>query len=273
MQNQTLSDPTEGNAALKLEAQRKWQILIKVEESFLCQRSKVTWVKEEDMNSAYFHRMVATRKTINHIHYLIAADGSRIETQKEISEHCVEYFSELLGSEQEPQMLIQEDMDLLLPYRCSQAQKISLEKQFTKEEIRSAFFSLPRNKTCEPDGFPAEFFTGCWSIIGPEVTEAVEEFFSSGIMLKQWNATNLVLIPKISNASSTSDFRPISCLNTIYKVISKLLASRLQLILTQVISLSQSAFMRGRLLGENILLATELVHGYNKRNIELSAMH
>jgi len=90
--------------------------------------------------------------------------------------------------------------------------------------------------------------------------------------LKQWNATSLVLIPKITNASRSTDFRPISCLNTVYKVIAKLIASKLQTILSHVISPSQSAFMPGRLLAENVLLATELVQGYNRSNIESRAM-
>lgn len=136
-----------------------------------------------------------------------------------------------------------------------------MKQMFTKEEIRVTFFALPRNKTAGPDGFSAEFFT-----------EDVEEFFILGKLLKQWNATSLVLIPKITNATSTSDFRPISCLNTVYKVISKLLATRLRLILSEVISHSQSAFMPGRLLAENFLMATELVHGYNRRDLEPSAM-
>ncbi|CAA7028173.1 unnamed protein product [Microthlaspi erraticum] len=122
-----------------------------------------------------------------------------------------------------------------------------------------------------PDGYSAEFFIGCWNVLGAEVREAVMEFLTSGRILKQWNST-LVLIPKTTNASSTSDFRPISCLNTAYKVISKLLANRLQGILSKVISNPQSAFMLGRLIAENVLLATEIVHGYNWRNIEPRGM-
>ena len=98
--------------------------------------------------------------------------------------------------------------------------------------------------------------------MGPEVTAAVLEFFRSGKLLKQWNCANLVLIPKKLNASLKTDFRPISCLNTVYKVISKLLATRLKDILPLMISKAQSAFLPGRLLAENVLLATDLVNGY-----------
>lgn len=154
----------------------------------------------------------------------------------------------------------------------SEDQQLFLKAPFSSEEIRDAFYSLPRNKTSGPGGYPAEFFISCWSIVGGEVTAAIKEFFSSGKLLKQWNATTLVLIPKICNASRPSEFRPISCLNTLYKVISKLLANRLKILLPDVISHSQSAFIPGRLLSENVLLATEIVHSYNRKNIDPRGM-
>lgn len=80
------------------------------------------------------------------------------------------------------------------------------------------------------------------------------------------------MIPKINNASNTSDFRPISCLNTVYKVISKLLAARLKSLVPEVISSSQYDFMHGRLLAENVLLPTDLVQGYNLSRSENKAM-
>lgn len=140
------------------------------------------------------------------------------------------------------------------------------------QETKEVFFSLPRNKTSGLDGYSSEYFSSCWQIIGPEVTKAVQKFFRSGTMLHQWNATTLVLIPNITNASSTSDFRPIFCLNTVYKVVSKLISNRLKAVLPRVISQAQSAFMHGRLLAENVLLATNLVKGYNSSTSESKAM-
>ena len=180
-----------------------------------------------------------------------------------IQQLCVDYFSNLLGGLVSHPLFQQADLDLLFDFRCTADQAAVFEKKFTPEEIRNAFFSMPKNKTGGSDGYSVEFFTASWSIIGPEVTDAILEFFESGCLLKQWNSASLVLIPKIPNASSTSDFRPISCLNTVYKVISKLLASRLLDILPLMISKSQSAFLPGRLLAENVLLATDLVNGYN----------
>lgn len=164
-------------------------------------------------------------------------------------------------------MFVQSDVDLLFNFKCTDEQVMDFEKGFSTMYIKEAFFSLPRNKTGGPDGYSTEFFIASWSVIGTEVTEAIMEFFRSGKLLKQWNSANLFLIPKKPNASHPSEFRSISCLNTVYKVISKLLASRLKEILPLMISKSQSAFLPGRLLAENVLLATDLVNGYNTQNL------
>lgn len=63
------------------------------------------------------------------------------------------------------------------------------------------------------------------------------------------------------------DYRLIVCCNLIYKFISKILANRLKVLLPAVIEHNQSAFMKGRLLPENVLLATEIVNGYHLSNV------
>lgn len=267
-----LSDPSQANAENELEAQRKCEILSQAEESFFFQKSSISWLGEGDKNTAYFHRIASTRQSINHIHFLEDEAGNGIDSQLGIQDHCVSFFKDLLCSDESSILFFQEDITSILNYSCSVDQKVKLESDFTIEEIKAAFFSLPRNKSSGPDGYCAEFFTICWSVIGAEVVSAVAEFFRSGTLLKQWNATTLVLIPKIQNVSRVTDFRPISCLNTMYKVISKLLADRLKSILPSVISHCQSAFMPGRLLSENVLLASEIVQGYNRKNIAPRAM-
>jgi len=237
-QDLTLANPTGTNAVSELEAQRKWLALSSAEESFFHQRSRVSWFADGDSNTRYFHRMVDSRKSFNTINSLVDSNGLLIDSQQGILDHCVSYYEKLLGEADSSLLMEQEDMNLLLTYRCSLSQCNELERLFTDEEIKAAFKSLPRNKTSGPNGFSTEFFRDSRGIVGPEVLAAIREFFVSGQLLKQWNATTLVLIPKTSNASSVSDFRPISCLNTLYKVISKLLTGHLQGLLSKVIGQS-----------------------------------
>lgn len=101
----------------------------------------------------------------------------------------------------------------------------------------------------------------------------VSEFFTNGRLLKDINNnTAISLIPKIPEAYKLGDFRPISCCDLIYKVESKIISNRLKEVLMDRISPSQSAFFKGRSLGDNVLLSSELIRDYGKANCEKSSM-
>lgn len=131
-----MSEPSTQNATLELQAQQKWLLLVKAEDNFFLQRSRVQWLANRDCNTAYFHQMMNMRRATYHIHYLIVPSGERFDTQSGVMNHCIEYFSTLLGDIEEPRMFIQEDMDLLLPNKCSDDQKCALTKPFTRAEIK-----------------------------------------------------------------------------------------------------------------------------------------
>ncbi|KAK4384083.1 Transposon TX1 uncharacterized protein [Sesamum angolense] len=79
-----------------------------------------------------------------------------------------------------------------------------------------------------PDGYSSGFFKAAWPVVGEEITAAVMDFFTTGRLLKQVNATLITLIPKVSAPSLVADFRPISCCNVIYKIITKILVIRIR---------------------------------------------
>jgi len=123
---------------------------------------------------------------------------------------------------------------------------------------------MNKSKAPGPDGFFADFFHNAWLVVGDSICEAVMEFFSTGKLLREVNATILTLVPKKPNPASMGDYRPISCCNLVYKCITKILANRLIPGLEDVISFNQGAFIPKRSIAENILLAQELVCNYHK---------
>ena len=118
-----------------------------------------------------------------------------------------------------------------------------------------------------PDGMPALFYHSFWHIIGSQVTNAVLSCLNSCKIPESINHTFITLIPKVPSPKRMSDFRPISLCNVIYKIMSKVIANRLKPILSKIISETQSAFVLGRLITDNVLVAFETLH-YMKTRCE-----
>ncbi|KAL2250283.1 UNVERIFIED_CONTAM: hypothetical protein Sindi_2150600 [Sesamum indicum] len=124
-----------------------------------------------------------------------------------------------------------------------------------------------RNKALGPDGYSSGFFKAAWLIVGDEVTRAVLDFFNTGKLLKQVNYTLRAVIPMVHSPITVADFRLIFCCNVLYKVIAKLLVQRLSVVLGKLVSPCQAAFIPGRIIKDNIMIAQELFTGYKQRRL------
>lgn len=133
-------------------------------------------------------------------------------------------------------------------------------KPFTAEEVREALFMMGANKAPGPDGLTAGFYQYHWEELGPGVTVAVLDFLNGGDMPECINRTTIVLIPKLKHPQEMKDFIPISLCTVVYKICSKLLANRLRGFLDDIVAEEQSAFVPGRLITDNVLVAYECTH-------------
>ena len=107
-----------------------------------------------------------------------------------------------------------------------------LSRPYSSEEVRTALFQMGLTKAPGPDSMNAIFYKKkIWHIVRTGVTNAVLDFLHTSHMVPDINYTHIVLIPKVKKPKKMADFRPISLCNVIYKIISKVLANRLKLIL------------------------------------------
>ena len=92
------------------------------------------------------------------------------------------------------------------------------------------------------------------------MSQAILSCLNSGIIPPNLNHTYITLIPKVKNPQKVTDFRPIALCNVLYKLVSKVLANKLKIILPDIISDSQSAFQAYKEISDNILVAYESLH-------------
>ncbi|GKA89934.1 RNA-directed DNA polymerase, eukaryota, partial [Tanacetum coccineum] len=134
------------------------------------------------------------------------------------------------------------------------------ERSVSREEIRLAVWNCGENKSPGPDGYTFEFFRKYWNIVGPDLCEVVEYFFETCLFPKGCNSSFVALIPKVADAKSVNDFRPISLIGSVYKVVTKVLANRLALVIEDLVSDTQSAFVANRQILDGPFILNEILH-------------
>jgi Reverse transcriptase (RNA-dependent DNA polymerase) len=139
-----------------------------------------------------------------------------------------------------------------------------LEQPITLEEIKNVIFEANGRKAPGPDGIPFSFYQTFWETINTDLFHIIKAFENHSLELSKINHTIITLIPKTSDANTIQQYRPISLINCSCKVISKLLANRLTPIMDQLIDHSQTTFIKGRSIFDNIISAQEILFQVRK---------
>jgi len=144
--------------------------------------------------------------------------------------------------------------------------KDSLTKEIDEEEVSRSVWALQPDKAPGPDGFPICFYQTFWGIIKKYLIKMLKWTQRKCKVGGYTNATHLALIPKENRPSSFARFRPISLCNSSYKILSKVIASRLKPFLPSLISENQGGFLANRHISDTILLVQEAIHSSQSRN-------
>jgi hypothetical protein len=255
---------TDENEAKAKEMAMVIELLLEQEEIYWLQRSRANWLQHGDQNTSFFHNFASARRKKNYIERLRNDENDWVEGTNFLKPLVQQYFSNLFTSEvnETDQVLLDKIMPKVTPLMNEQ-----LLAPFSPEDVKNAVFSIGDYKAPGPDGLHAIFYNFFWIICGEEVTHEVLQALNTGVILEGWNDTAVVMIPKVDDPELVTQFRPISLCNVIYKIISKMLALRLKVILPKIISPMQSAFVPGRLITDNVLMAYESIHAIkNKRS-------
>ncbi|CAA7014948.1 unnamed protein product [Microthlaspi erraticum] len=251
------------------EATKKLHEALKSEEVFWKQKSRVMWLREGDRNSKFFHAATKQRRARNRIARLKNEQGQLEETEEGIVAVATRYFRHLFETSNPEEIeLVLSKVKIIITDTMNEA----LTRPVTENEVKIALFAMHPEKAPGLDGMTALFYQKFWDLLKEDIVRMVNEFLIDGTIVPGMNETNICLIPKKEKPQEMVQFRPISLCNVSYKIIYKLLCQRLKKILPNFISETQSAFVAGRQITDNILIAQELFHslrtnpgGRNKR--------
>ncbi|GJY41330.1 putative RNA-directed DNA polymerase, eukaryota, reverse transcriptase zinc-binding domain protein [Tanacetum coccineum] len=218
------------------------------------QKAKIQWAVEGDENSKFFHGIV-NRKRANLAVKGIMIDGDWVDDPSRVKDEFRNHFAARF---QDPG-ICHGKINFSFPNRLNHEQSTELESSITREEIRKAVWGCGENKSPGPDGFTFEFFCKFWSVVGPDFCTAVEWFFDHASFSIGCNSSFIALIPKSLDPKSVGDYRPISLIRSMYKVITKILATRLSVVISDIISDVQTAFLPNRQILDGPFIINELL--------------
>ncbi|KAL0283468.1 UNVERIFIED_CONTAM: hypothetical protein Sangu_2888100 [Sesamum angustifolium] len=207
---------------------RVYAVAVKLEISMLQQRAKLRWLKDGDQNSKVFFRKINLTRAKQRVFQITQASGETLTNQHEVIQEFISYFQTLIGSSNHPRTV---DLGFLQHEirRITPAEASFIVTTVTAAEVREALFDIDVESAPGPDGFGSAFYRAAWPVVGQSMFEAVGEFFPN------------------SNHQDYSEA---------YTAGSTLL-----------INYSQNAFVPGRSISDNILLAQELLAGYNQMRL------
>ncbi|GJX61597.1 RNA-directed DNA polymerase, eukaryota [Tanacetum coccineum] len=230
------------------------QHLDKIQAMDMAQKAKVKWAIKGDDNSRYFHGILNKKRSQSNIRGIMV-DGKWQDNLKIVKSEFLLHFRKRFERPSDNRIFL----DMNFPKTISLDQQTELESAVSKEEVKKAVWDCGSDKSPGPDGFLFGFYRKFWSCIKNDVFAVVNYFFTFGDIPKGCNSCFIALILKVHDATLVKDFRPISLIGSIYKIIAKILANRLVSVLGDIVNEVQSAFISDRQILDGPFILNEVI--------------
>lgn len=218
-------------------------------------RSRTRWAMAGEKPSAYFLGLERRQRKANIIKEIKDPQGNILTDSKSILDAQKNYFANIYSEDDSSLNSID-----TLPLTEEDVPKISKDRQkmlelpFSTREFRSALNELGRNKSPGSDGITVEFYLKFWNILGTPFFESILHSIQNGTLSNEQKTGIITLIPKKGgDLLELGNWRPITLLNTDFKIFSKALSKRIQPCMKEIINENQTGFIRGRTIGTNII--------------------
>lgn len=221
--------------------------------------SRAKWLEYGEKPTKYFLSLQKKKNADKDIHAIEDTDGRIVTGNKEILDYCRSFFELLHQSKGVPENVDDFMQNVEVP-KLSEHDRLLCEGPLTLEECRNAVSSMSDNKSPSVSGFNKEFMKFFWNDIGELIVTYINEAYRTGRLFITQRRGILVLIPKTGNQKILKNKRPICLLDIVYKIIAKVLATRLSAVIKEVIHSNQTAFLKGRNIQDNLRIIHDVIN-------------
>ncbi|GJY70863.1 putative RNA-directed DNA polymerase [Tanacetum coccineum] len=215
---------------------------------------KVRCVIDGDENSHFFHGMLNSKLNHSRINGLNIL-GPWITNPVLIKNHIYQFYESKFKETSNRRPTFTSNLFKHISVEDSNL----LDRTITPQEIKDAIWDCGGDKAPGPDGFTFKFIKKHWEIIKDDIIAYVKEFENTAYIPRGCNSSFITLIPKIDDPLTIGEFRPISLIGCQYKIIAKILANRLSLVIPSVIGEVQMAYIKGRQIIDGPLIVDEII--------------
>ncbi|GJW05636.1 RNA-directed DNA polymerase, eukaryota [Tanacetum coccineum] len=210
------------------------------------QKAKIKWAIEGDENSKYYHGILNKKRNQLSIRGVLV-EGDWVENPNMVKNEFLNHFKNRFDRPKSVRPML----NMEFPHHLNSMQQLDLEAEVSNEEIKKAVWDCGVDKSPGPDGFTFGFYKRFWSLIEKDVLAAVKYFFHYSRIPKGCNLSFIALIPKTPEAKMVKNFRPISLIGSLYKIIV--------VVLEDIVNEVQSAFVADRQILDGPFILNEVL--------------
>ena len=232
-------------------------------------RSRANWLEHGEKSTSYFLRLQRKNWINRRIPYL-SLNGRIITNQIEIMEHATSFYTELFRERDEVDNFpLENTFSDLITKKLSETENTQQSKKLELNEIEMSLRRMANNKTPGSTGFPVEFYKILWSHLKHYLYNMFLESYGKAELPLSCREGILILIPKAGKPRhELKSYRPLTLLNTSYKILAGAIGARLKKTLDHLIGPEQTAYIEGRSICDNTRLTYDVIESLSHSESE-----
>ncbi|KAJ4445054.1 hypothetical protein ANN_06853 [Periplaneta americana] len=259
----------------------KWQDILNIKSTICALQQKFmdgvkirarTPTVSEDERCALYHLVKEKRNArTKHISHFQTTEGTELTSNSDCIKEVETFFKSLYSAS--PTSV--KETDTLLKHvnrHLNLQQQRDLQLPITEEEILVAIETAPKNTAPGPDGLTYQLYKIHWTLIKDTLVELFNYIFDSGIVVEGFSDGIVILLPKVIQPRTVSDYRPITLLNTDYKLFMKILANRLKPTFRDIFEIGQTCSVPDKSIIHNLVTICDTILHYEEFPDEKAAL-